>query len=429
MTGTRDVVPPQDVVALLRLAASSEPGAFSWLDGGREGRGFVGVEADVEIEADSFEALDAIDAAWRGDPGRIWIGWLTYDLGADVLLQRVPERRRLPGLSARRFAAAWSWGSDGERIAHGSPRAIERLAARVFANAESARGVDAPWPFGELRPHDDAATYRGRVAKAIEHIRAGDTYQVNLSQVITASLDCGCPPAEAATRAFARLRAQTPASMGALIRVRDGHWIVSNSPETLFDLRSDSRRIASWPIKGTRPRFEDPAQDRKSSSALMRSEKDAAEHVMIVDLVRNDLGRIAEPGSVAVSGPPQLVSLPTVHHLVSEVHATLPSTWTLRACFDALFPGGSITGAPKRRTVEIIDALEGAPRSIYCGAIFVLEPAGCRVSIPIRTAVVSHEGLWMRSGGGVVVDSDPEDERLETWAKAKAFARRPDKAL
>jgi anthranilate/para-aminobenzoate synthase component I len=143
---------------------------------------------------------------------------------------------------------------------------------------------------------------------------------------------------------------------------------------------------------------------------------------MIVDLVRNDLGALAMPGSVSADPVPTLVSLPTVHHLVSEVRARLRPTWTLRGLVDAMFPGGSITGAPKRRTVELIDALEGEARELYCGSLFVLEPDGLRFDIAIRTAIVDPDGLTVRGGGGIVIDSDPESERLETVAKVRAFA-------
>ena len=131
-------------------------------------------------------------------------------------------------------------------------------------------------------------------------------------------------------------------------------------------------------------------------------------------------------GLVPSAREPTLVSLPTVHHLVSEVACTLAPGWTLRELFAAMFPGGSITGAPKRRTIEIIDEIEHEPRGVYCGAIVLLEPSGLRMSIPIRTGVLDAEGLELRSGGGIVIDSDPEDERRETLAKARAFEVDPE---
>ncbi len=416
-----------DPARLAAVALDPAATAYAWLDGGREARGFFGVEAQLEIEDDDLAALARVDALWREDPRGVWMGWVTYDLGADALLGRPARAGSLPGLVARRYAAAWELEGKGPPEVHALSAAaaarLEAVYARADAQVTGARGGRrGAWPFGELRAHESAESYRARVRQAIEHIRAGDTYQVNLSQEFTAQrTHARRDDAREAVDAHLRLRGATPSTMGALMRVREGLWIVSNSPETLVRVDRASRAIASWPIKGTRPRHADPAADLAASEALLQSEKDAAEHVMIVDLVRNDLGRLAEAGSVRVVGPPQLVSLPTVHHLVSEVRATLSPDWSLPGIFDALFPGGSITGAPKRRTVEIIDALESGPRSIYCGAIFVLEPRGLSVSIPIRTALLGRSGLWLRSGGGIVVDSDPEQERLETLAKSRAF--------
>jgi anthranilate/para-aminobenzoate synthase component I len=280
------------------------------------------------------------------------------------------------------------------------------------------------WPLEALSPTIDAAEYRARVGRAQDHIRAGDTYQVNLSQRMSAAWRSAPASsiARAAAQVYARLRTQTPAEMGALLAAGPT-WMVSNSPETLVDVRLEpAGDIArSWPIKGTRARGEGEASDRAAAAELRASVKDLAEHVMIVDLVRNDLGQLAIPGSVQAPSEPELVSLPTVHHLVSCVQCTLTAKWSLRELVDATFPGGSVTGAPKRRTVQIIDALEREPREIYCGAMLVLEPNGLRMSIPIRTGILDREGLTLRSGGGIVVDSDAEDERQETLAKARAF--------
>lgn len=414
---------------LHRLAG--EPGPLSWLDGG-SGRGWFAMEADREVEADSLAPLGAIETLWRADPGRVWMGWMTYELGASSLLGRPLARGDLPGLVLRRYAATAELRGTRVHAWHGTADAVARLQTRLATvsaspedDAERTRSDDA-WPFGELQAEIEPADYRSTVERAIGYIAAGDTYQVNLSQPFRAAWrsDAGVPSTGmAAGDTFARLREATPASMGALIEVRPGRWIVSNSPETLLELDLETRRIASWPIKGTRARGDDPVSDAGAAAELLASDKDLAEHIMIVDLVRNDLGRVAEAGSVRVERRAELVSLPTVHHLVSEVSATLPPDWSLARVVEALFPGGSITGAPKLRTMELIAELERTPRSIYCGAILVLAPGGIHVSIPIRTALLSPEGLWLRSGGGVVIDSDPEAERVETLHKARAFRR------
>ncbi|MGZ3441080.1 MAG: chorismate-binding protein, partial [Polyangia bacterium] len=178
------------------------------------------------------------------------------------------------------------------------------------------------------------------------------------------------------------------------------------------------------PIKGTRGRGATPELDAALGAALRESAKDAAEHLMIVDLLRNDLGRVAVTGSVAVDGFERLVTLPTVHHLVSTVRARTRLGLPLEEILRATLPGGSITGAPKLRAVEIIDELEGAVRGPYCGALGWLGPAGsAELALAIRTAVVRDGELCLGVGGGIVADSDPDDELAETRVKAEAFVR------
>jgi para-aminobenzoate synthetase component 1 len=316
---------------------------------------------------------------------------------------------------------------------------IPQLVLRQFASVEIEPVERAriepgphPWPLGPLQPVIEAERYRERVRWILEHIAAGDTYQVNLSQRFVARwLDDRVPLGARIAAVHRRLRAATPASMGALIAIDEHAAIVSNSPETLLDVRFGQGGAGldlarSWPIKGTRARAREPEADAAAALELRDSIKDRAEHVMIVDLVRNDLGALAVPGSVRAPTEPTLVSLPTVHHLVSEVACTLAPRWTLRQLFAALFPGGSITGAPKLRTIELIDEIEAEPRGIYCGAIVLLESTGLRMSIPIRTGVLDARGLDLRSGGGIVFDSEPEAERLETLAKARAFEVTPN---
>ena len=216
--------------------------------------------------------------------------------------------------------------------------------------------------------------------------------------------------------------------MGAFIPVGD-KFIVSNSPETLVDVRFSAAPdggdlVRAWPIKGTRPRGANEADDEAQARALLASAKDRAEHVMIVDLVRNDLGRVCRAATVRASATPQLLTLPTVHHLVTEVRGSLRRGVGLSEVTEAIFPGGSITGAPKRRTVELIASLETHERGVYCGAIVLLDPTGFRMSIPIRTGMLDdQDGLTLCAGGGIVIDSDPEAERIETETKTLAFCR------
>lgn len=391
--------------------AEGRASATCWLDGGGVTRSVVGWQPEAELRGDDLGLLDEVEARFRAAPERPWIGWVGYDLGAAALLGRPTRPSNIPQLVMRQFASV----------------EIEP----VTTHARIDEGPH-PWPLGPLQPSIDAERYRERVRWILEHIAAGDTYQVNLSQRFAARwLDERVPLGARIAAVHRRLRAATPASMGALIAIDEHAAIVSNSPETLLDVRFGRGEAGldlarSWPIKGTRARARAPEADAAAAAELRASSKDRAEHVMIVDLVRNDLGALALPGSVRAPLEPTLVSLPTVHHLVSEVACTLAPGWTLRELFTALFPGGSITGAPKRRTIELIDEIEAEPRGIYCGAIVLLESSGLRMSIPIRTGVLDSSGLELRSGGGIVFDSEPEDERLETLAKARAFEVTPD---
>jgi anthranilate/para-aminobenzoate synthase component I len=334
-----------------------------------------------------------------------------------------------------RFAPPLHGPPGAQGLGAGLPRAVgEPDAARALALrfAGTRPRVAGPWPMGALAAAIPAHEHRAKVELAQRYIAAGETYQVNLSQRFTAPWSAGpCDGAAALARRaldlHMRVRERADAPMGALLHVHDDAWFVSNSPETLLHLRHDlergTTRVTSWPIKGTRPRGHDATSDAAALAALQRSEKDLAEHVMIVDLVRNDLGRIAVPGSVRAPARPSVMSLPTVHHLVSEVSCVLLPGTSLRRVFEALFPGGSITGAPKRRTVELIAELEAEAREVYCGAILCADAHGVRVSIPIRTAILRPSGVELRSGGGIVADSDPEAERLETEVKTRAFLR------
>jgi para-aminobenzoate synthetase component 1 len=383
----------------------ADGGDVAWLDGGSAGRSVVGFDADVAIEADDLDAVRAVERMWRADPQAVWIGCMTYDFAADLVLGRKPAARALPGCVLRRYPVWHEIEAGG---------------------VEAAAPTDEPWPLEPLAPVWSPEDYRSRVADAQRHIVAGDTYQVNLAQRFVAPWRVPCRSDELVRRAadlYLRLRAKAPAERGALLRVPGG-VVLSNSPETLVDVDRGADGVAvayARPIKGTRPRGATREADRAAADELAASTKDLAEHVMIVDLVRNDLGRLAIAGSVSAPSRPEALALPTVHHLVSEIRATLRPDVGLADLCAALVPGGSITGAPKRRTIEIIEALEQHPRGIYCGAIVLLEPTGLRMSIPIRTAFVDTMGMSLHAGGGIVVDSEPEAERLESIAKIRAF--------
>lgn len=244
------------------------------------------------------------------------------------------------------------------------------------------------------------------VQRAKEYIAAGDIYQVNLSRRFEA------PVRESPAVLYERLRAANPAPYAAYLDLGDAH-ILSSSPECFLRLRG--REVVTRPIKGTRPREADPGE-------LMRSAKDQAELLMITDLERNDLGRVCEYGSVHVPELRRVETYATVHHLVATVAGRLREGVSHLECVRACFPGGSITGAPKIRAMEIIDELEPVARGVYCGAIGYFGPDGVsEFNIAIRTAVVKGGRVYFHAGAGIVADSDPAAEHAEVMAKARGM--------
>ena len=266
--------------------------------------------------------------------------------------------------------------------------------------------------------------YIAAVEEIKELIRRGETYQTNLTQQIKVPLVGGDDPG----KVFLRLRASNPAPLAAYID-RGASTAVSASPEEFIRIAHsiDGSRITASPIKGTRPRGMTTAEDARLCHELLSSEKDRAENTMIVDLMRNDLGRVCEFGSVTVGDLCRLEEHPTLYHLVSTVAGTLRDNATYPDILRAIFPCGSITGAPKIRTMEIIDQLEPDPRGLSMGAIGCRIPAGWlgaevfEMSVAIRTMVIRDGKAVFNVGGGIVIDSDPQVEYEESMLKAKAL--------
>lgn len=257
--------------------------------------------------------------------------------------------------------------------------------------------------------------YRRGFERIRAAIAAGEIYQANLSR--RAVFDLDEDPAEA----YARLRDVQPVPWGAFLDF-GGFALLSNSPECFLERRGP--RVLTRPIKGTRPRRRDAEADRAEYDALLADPKERAEHLMIVDLERNDLGRVARTGSVEVADFAAVESYATVHHLVSEVRAELREGTGLSALLRATFPGGSITGAPKIRAMEILAEVEAATRGPYTGSIgFFNGGDQVELSIAIRTAVMSRGRAMYSTGGGIVADSDPDREWDETELKLDAFRR------
>ena len=299
-----------------------------------------------------------------------------------------------------RVRSALVWGPDGVCTTLGG--------ARLPASPTPTAAALSPRLAGPLQPAWDRAGHGQRVARIREHIAAGDCYQINLTLPFIGSLAQGDDLA-----VFRALLATSPAPFAGCIRRPGQPTIVSHSPECLVACAGGN--IASAPIKGTRP--------RGRRAELLASGKDAAELTMIVDLVRNDLGRVAQTGSVRVSDAQRVIDLPYVHHRAAEVIAQLRPGTRWREVIDATFPAGSITGAPKRKAMELIDRYEVAPRGAYCGSFGWIGNDGAgQLNVAIRTALISGSHIAVHAGGGIVADSEGDSEWDEVRAKASALA-------
>jgi para-aminobenzoate synthetase component I len=359
-------------------------------------------------------------------------GYLGYDWGAELEgVQRPAADALTPKISDAALALydwviAWDHLEDRawiistgmtdngrrseERAAARLAWVRERLARQPMAIGDSPLAVTAA-PQSNMRREE----YEAAVTRVREYIAAGDVYQVNLAHRLHT------PFTGSALALYRRLRARNPAPFGGFLDFA-GAAIASISPERFLRLDGDTRVVEARPIKGTRPRGSTPARDGTLARALVASEKDRAENVMIVDLLRNDLGKVCRTGSVTVPRLFALESHPTVHHLVSTVTGVLAEERDACDLVRAAFPGGSITGAPKIRAMQIIAELERAPRGVYCGAIGYISATGAMdLNIPIRTVVLQGGHATFHAGAGIVWDSDPATEFQETLAKARTM--------
>ncbi|NNG16180.1 MAG: aminodeoxychorismate synthase component I [Gemmatimonadales bacterium] len=265
-----------------------------------------------------------------------------------------------------------------------------------------------------LRSSFSREGYCEAVGRVREYILAGDIFQANLSQRFE------IPQDRSPFAAYRRLRQRNPAAFSAYF-VTGECAVLSASPERFLSL-DYAGRVEACPIKGTRPRGQTAEEDEALSSALLASEKDRAENVMIADLLRNDLSRVCRPGTVRATALLELESHPTVHHLVSTIVGELDPQFTALHLVRATFPGGSITGAPKVRAMEIIAELEPTARGVYCGSIGYLSFTGeMDLNIAIRTGVRVGDTFYFQAGGGIVADSEPDAEYRETLDKARGL--------
>jgi len=438
--------------------AASAPDVFWLCSPGAEGhvaiaREIVGSAPVRIVRGDSVAELAAAwseeQRRWRA-PDRsgvpIAAGWLSYDLGRPKTGARPPpdDEQDWSDLEMRFYDAVWI--GDGSSTHRPHIFAIDEDAARRLhdrlTDVGAGGSASAPSEGGESESHEREAAlleplvpdepselYLTRVARILEYLRAGDVYQVNLARRLSARLTA--PPAPAGPSPWsatwslaAALRRRAPAPHAAWLSCGRGDAaLVGNSPERFLRLSPDGV-LQTCPIKGTRARQADRRADVAARDELRRDPKEIAEHTMIVDLERNDLGRVCRAGSVVVQSFADVMDLPTVYHLVSTVVGRLRPDVGLPEILGATFPGGSITGAPKIRAMEIIDELEPARRGVYTGATGWLGAAGdLDLAVAIRTAVVRGDRLRLSVGGGIVADSRPDAELKETEAKARAFER------
>lgn len=364
--------------------------------------------------------FDSIEAAKAAKNSGLIAGLLNYEYGHQV--EDIPPARDTPvprAINLMAYRMGFKFDSAAREVrAFGQTRA----AAYDALNKLPDQGPSQSTAPSEISPRVSRKTYEAAVRTAVAYIHAGDIFQVNLSQGFDVVLAKGDTPYQL----YRRLMTSSPSPYSMYFRPGPDHAVISNSPERFIKL-SVGGQIMTRPIKGTRARGATPESDRTLASELVRSEKDRAENLMIVDLMRNDISRLSVPGSVQVPDLFKLESYANVHHLVSTITGQLKPGATPYDVLRATFPPGSITGAPKVRAMEIISELEDDHRGPYCGAVGYISPRGqADFNVMIRTLDLHFkDGRWrgcFRSGGGIVADSDPAMEYEETLSKAASIA-------
>jgi anthranilate synthase component 1 len=346
-----------------------------------------------------------------------WLLYLGYELASEIeprlRLPRGPDPVIALGLRApaawirdRATAQAWLVAETG----------FEALLDEFEHRAEGLHEPEARGAAFQIE-EDDPERFLESVRRGLEYIAAGDVYQTNLSRGWQARATSPVEPVSV----YQRLRASNPSPFAALLR-HDDFACLSSSPERLLSIRGNA--VSTRPIAGTRPRGATPEADAALIRSLLDNEKERAEHVMLIDLERNDLGRVCVGGSVRVDEYMSVETYAHVHHIVSNVSGRLRNDVSPIGVIRALFPGGTITGCPKVRCMEIIAELEGAGRGAYTGSVGYLNRDGsCDLNILIRTITAQGSLFKFRAGAGIVADSNPEQELAETRAKAEGLLR------
>lgn len=411
----RGWVEPERIAVLLAAGDAD----VAWLDSGATadtGWSIVGTgvrAAFGEVSATPLSQPGAeMQADWPAGPFRGgWIGWVDYETGARTLGVPASDSRAAPQwLRVERFLsfdhrARTVWAVSGD------PAFIREAQELLDLAASATVDVLAPEP-AVATSRVSAAEHAEHVAACREHIRVGSAYQLCLTTQFTV------PGHHDALAVHQRLRQATNSHHGGFIRVGETA-LVSGSPELFLSVRDGG--VRTKPIKGTRPRSLDTAADARLADELVHSEKERAENVMIVDLMRNDLSRVCEPGSVAVDALWVVESYPTVHQLVSTVSGVLITGTRVEDLFTAAFPAGSMTGAPKRRAMELLAELEGGPRGIYSGCFgWIGFDGNLDLAMVIRSVVVTADAATVGSGGGITWGSVPAEEVAEVGIKVRA---------
>jgi len=350
-------------------------------------------------------------------------GWFVY-LGYELVRQiepsvsSIPASRIGPVAMAQRFKAAVIRSHQSRQTYVVWEPGHDDLAEAIIDDLDGIRhsNPDDELPDVIRFNEESPSIHEDRILRVLEFIGAGHTYQANLSRPWKIDFASGPSPEVI----YRRLRTSNPAPFAVLSNISHELSIVSSSPERLVEVRG--RRIQTRPIAGTYPRSPDRAEDDQLPAALIGNPKERAEHIMLVDLERNDLGRLCSAGTVRVDDLLSVESYRHVHHLVSGISGMLRHKTTPVDVLRAVFPGGTITGCPKIRTIEIIGALEGEPRGPYTGSVgYINRDGSMDFNILIRTIVASGSQIEWRAGGGIVADSIPDQEIRETEAKARGM--------
>jgi anthranilate/para-aminobenzoate synthase component I len=404
---------PPDAFAVARALSDAEALVVARADGGQTT--YVAVEpCAVSRELDPEPTLVASPQV-HGEIPR-WFGLLPYEARRELERTHSPDQRAEPDLVAplwRRYASVVKI-SRGVEVFAEDPRVAQELASRLLRGLRlGARGASPPRV--RLRePPEPGRAHAERIEQALELIRAGEIYQVNLARRFELTV-------EGAANELLLLLAGGAVPPHALSVDWPELGVAMASPE-LFLRQEAGPRVWTRPIKGTRPRAADAAADAELAAALDRDPKERAELAMVIDVERNDLGRLALPGSVHLTEAPAVETHARVHHRAATVEATLGAGVSRRELLLAMLPSGSVTGAPKVRAMELIAALEPARRGLYTGAAgYLRHDGGLELGMAIRTLTFRDGRGQYYAGGGIVADSDPEREVRETLWKAASL--------